>query len=318
MSKHIRFDWAMKRLLRNKANFEILEGFLSELLKQDITISEILESESNKEDSIDKFNRVDILVSNKSGELILIEIQNERENDYFHRMNYGQAKLVTQYLFEGDDYDKIRKIFSINIVYFDLGQGEDYIYTGTTEFKGLHRNDILQLNQTQKKKYWINQVSDIYTTYYVLRVNTFDDIARDTLDEWIYFLKNSEIKESFKAKGLSQAREVLRRDNLPPAEQEAYEQFLKQKRIRENELKTALEEGYTNAEKKYVELIEKERQEKEKERQEKEKERQEKEKERQEKKDAQQKLARKMLQYNEPIDEIIKETGLTEEEIENL
>ena len=28
----ISFDWAMKRLLRNKANFEVLEGFLSELL----------------------------------------------------------------------------------------------------------------------------------------------------------------------------------------------------------------------------------------------------------------------------------------------
>lgn len=38
----IRFDWAMKRLLRNKANFDILEGFLSELLKEDIKIKQIL------------------------------------------------------------------------------------------------------------------------------------------------------------------------------------------------------------------------------------------------------------------------------------
>jgi len=30
----ISFDWAMKRLLRNKANFEVLEGLLSELLYQ--------------------------------------------------------------------------------------------------------------------------------------------------------------------------------------------------------------------------------------------------------------------------------------------
>ena len=30
----ISFDWAMKRLLRNKANFEVLEGFLSELLRR--------------------------------------------------------------------------------------------------------------------------------------------------------------------------------------------------------------------------------------------------------------------------------------------
>ncbi len=38
--KHIRFDWAMKRLLRNKANFEVLEGFMSELLYEDIFIQE--------------------------------------------------------------------------------------------------------------------------------------------------------------------------------------------------------------------------------------------------------------------------------------
>ncbi len=60
--KLISFDWAMKKLLRSKANFEILEGFLSELLKEDISILEILESESNKEDSKDKFNRVDLKV----------------------------------------------------------------------------------------------------------------------------------------------------------------------------------------------------------------------------------------------------------------
>jgi hypothetical protein len=36
--KLITFDWALKRLLRSKANFDILEGFFSELLKEDIKI----------------------------------------------------------------------------------------------------------------------------------------------------------------------------------------------------------------------------------------------------------------------------------------
>ena len=35
----ISFDWAVKRLLRNNANFGILEGFLNELLHQDIKIT---------------------------------------------------------------------------------------------------------------------------------------------------------------------------------------------------------------------------------------------------------------------------------------
>ena len=42
----IRFDWAMKKLLRHKANFDILEGFLSELLSENIKIKQILDTEN--------------------------------------------------------------------------------------------------------------------------------------------------------------------------------------------------------------------------------------------------------------------------------
>lgn len=78
--KLIRFDWAIKHILRNKSNFVILEGFLSELLKQTIKIIEILESDtstrlsnqSNQKTSRDKFNRVDLLVKLESGELVII------------------------------------------------------------------------------------------------------------------------------------------------------------------------------------------------------------------------------------------------------
>ena len=61
--KLVQFDWAIKKLLRHKANFAILEGFLTELLGFDVKIKSILESEGNKEDSADKYNKVDILVA---------------------------------------------------------------------------------------------------------------------------------------------------------------------------------------------------------------------------------------------------------------
>lgn len=219
-------------------------------------------------------------------------------------MNYGQAKLLTQYIDEGDDYDKIKKIYSINIVYFDLGQGKDYIYKGSNDFYGIHSNDRLELNAAQKKAYQIDQVSDIFTTYYVLKVNNFDDVAKNTLDEWIYFLKNSEIKDEFRAKGLPQAKDKLRVDNLGKSEKIAYEHFLKLKRIRENELKTATTEGYSLAEKEYMPIIENERRQKEeafvKE------------------KEALVKLAKMMKTMGKTIEEIIKETGLSKKEIDLL
>jgi predicted transposase/invertase (TIGR01784 family) len=75
--KHIRFDWAAKRILRSKANYVILEGFLSELLKEDIKIKTLLGEESNKDSEKDKSNRVDILIENSKGEIIIVEIQNQ-------------------------------------------------------------------------------------------------------------------------------------------------------------------------------------------------------------------------------------------------
>mgnify|MGYP001114763371 FL=1 len=77
----IRFDWAMKKIPRDKANFDILEGFLSALLKTDIGVEEILESESNQDTEKQKFNRVDILVKDRKDRRFIIEVQAETESD---------------------------------------------------------------------------------------------------------------------------------------------------------------------------------------------------------------------------------------------
>lgn len=240
--KLIRFDWALKKLLRHKANFGILEGFLSELLRFDVTIESILESESNKQDEYDKYNRVDILVKSPSNELMLVEVQNDSEIDYFQRMIYGVAKLVTEYIKEGEPYGTIKKIYSINIVYFGLGQGKDYVYEYKGEFIGLHENDILMPTTLQKQDFKVEKVSDIFPKYYILKVNNFNDIAQDTLDEWVYFLKNSEVKDNFKAKGLDKAKEKLRYENLTDEEKKMYDRFQENRRIENSVSYTAKQE----------------------------------------------------------------------------
>ncbi len=224
--KLIRFDWAVKKLLWNKTNHAILEGFLSELLFEDIRIEKILESEGNQESEDDKFNRVDILTQNSKNELIIIEIQNTYEIDYFHRMAYGTSKALTENLSLGEAYSAIKKIISVNIVYFDLGQGQDYVYRGTTIFHGLHANDILSLSDKQKTAFSKENVSDLFPEYYIIKVNNFNDVAKDTLDEWVYFLKNSEVRDDFKAKGLKEAGEVLDIMRLPQDDQYSYNRYL--------------------------------------------------------------------------------------------
>jgi hypothetical protein len=237
--KLICFDWAMKKLLRNKANFDVLEGFLSELLRYDVTIESILESEGNKQDEYDKYNRADILVKSQSNELILVEIQNDPEIDYFQRMLFGVSKLVTEYINEGQRYGTIKKICSVNIIYFDLGQCKDYVYEHRGEFVGLHENDVLLPTTFQKQNFKVEMVSDIFPKYYILKVNNFNDVAKDTLDEWIYFLKNSEVKDGFKAKGLDKAKEKLRYERLTDEEKKMYDRSQENRRIESSVIYTA-------------------------------------------------------------------------------
>jgi predicted transposase/invertase (TIGR01784 family) len=227
MSKQlIRFDWAMKRLLRSKANFGILEGFLSELLKRDLKILEVLESESNKDNEDIKFNKVDILVKLSDGEIVLVEVQTSTESDYFCRMLFGTSKIVTDHLKEGEPYLNIKKIYSVNILYFDLGHGTDYVYHGTTSFTGIHNHDQLSLSEKQKRVYQKERIHQIYPEYYLIKVDQFNDVAKDTLDEWIYFLKNESIKDNFHAKGLVEAKEKLDSLKLSEPDKQKYKKYM--------------------------------------------------------------------------------------------
>jgi predicted transposase/invertase (TIGR01784 family) len=225
--KLVRFDWAMKKMLRHKANFDILEGFLSELLNDEVKIKQVLESESNKETGDDKFNRVDILVENQKGELIIIEVQSTQEHDYFHRMLYGASKAIAEHIKEGQAYANVKKVISITIAHFDLGQGKDYIYHGTNVFKGIHKGDILGLSEKQIAVYDKTSVHQIYPEYWVIKTGKFKNRIHDKLDEWVYFLKNAEIKPNFSAKGLKEANEKLDTMKLPEKERKAYDAYLR-------------------------------------------------------------------------------------------
>ena len=228
--KLISFDWAIKKLLRSKANFGILEGFLSELLFTDIKIVAILESESDKEHSDNKHNQVDIKVEDSDGQLILIEVQYSREQDYLFRILFSTAKCLTEHMDKGVRYSDVSKVISVSILYFafskGVGAGDDYIYHGTTEFYGLHNQHKLELNNEQKQLFDCEKVADIFPEHYIINVRNFNDVAKEPLDEWIYFLKNEEVKEEFHAKGLLEAKEKLDILKLTPAEKAAYDNHI--------------------------------------------------------------------------------------------
>lgn len=242
-NQYIRFDWAMKRLLRDKANFGVLEGLLTTLLREPIRIKRLLESESNQETEDGKLNRVDLLAENDKGALFLIEIQNNTEFAYFQRMLFGTSKLVTEYINRGQGYEHIRKIYSVNIVYFNLGNGTDVVYHGKTEFRGIHNGELLSLSPFQRQKFNVDAVSDLYPEYYILKVNDFDRWSKVPLEQWIYFLNTGDIPADATAPGLEEAREKLRIERMSKAELAAYYHHLDNVVVLRDNILTARGEG---------------------------------------------------------------------------
>lgn len=240
----VRFDWAIKRLLRQKANFGVLEGFLTVFLGEEVSIIDILESEGNQEDEDDKFNRVDIKARNSKGEIIIIEVQNTREIHYLERILYGVAKAITEHISLGERYVEVKKVYSISILYFDLGKGSDYIYVGQNHFIGLHTQDQLVVSAKEKGSIVKKTPADIFPTYILVRVNEFNKVAKSPLEEWVNYLKNGVISPDTKAPGLQEAREKLQYYAMTNAERHAYDEHVNAIMIQNDVLGNAKLEGH--------------------------------------------------------------------------
>ena len=243
MDRYIRFDWAIKRLLRQKANFGVLEGLLTVLLNEEVKIVEILESESNQLTADDKFNRVDIKAKNSKGEIIIVEIQNTRELYYLERILYGVAKAITEHISLGERYYEVKKIYSVSILYFDIGRGEDYLYHGQNVFMGVHTGDQLQVTTKEKNAIVSKLPAEIFPEYFLIRVNEFDKAAVTPLEEWIEYLKTGRIRSDTVAPGLAEARQKLIYYNMTAEERRAYDEHLNAIMIQNDVLDGAKLEG---------------------------------------------------------------------------
>ncbi len=282
-NKFVMFDWAAKRMLRDKANFGVLEGLLTVLIGEKITIDQILESEGNQNSRDDKFNRVDIKAINSKGEIIIVEIQLTRELYYLERILYGTSKAITEHITLGRKYDSVKKVYSISILYFDLGKGSDYLYHGKTSFVGVHTGDLLRVNTKEEGVISMKAPENVFPEYFIIRVNEFNKIATTPLEEWIEYLKTGVIRENTTAPGLDEARKKLQYLNMTKEERMEYDSHIDAIMTQNDVLDTAKDEGRVEGrvEEKY-------------------------------------KIAQNLKNLGAPIDMIVKSTGLSEDEISRL
>ncbi|MBO4850162.1 MAG: Rpn family recombination-promoting nuclease/putative transposase [Prevotella sp.] len=248
---YIRFDWAIKRILRDKANFGVLEGLMTVLIGEGIKIQEIIESESNSNSHEDKYNRVDVKAKTSSGEIILVEVQLGKESFFMPRILFGVSKAITEQLKRGMGYENIKKVYSISVLYFDLGEGEDYAYHGKFNFKGMtNPSSELKFSKAEaeevlpKGKMNVISPKDVFPEFFLLRVNQFNEVAKTPIEEWMEYLKDGVIKEDTTVPGLQEAREKLNYMRMTDAERMAYEDYMISVHAAKDVILTAKADGF--------------------------------------------------------------------------
>lgn len=238
-NSYIRFDWAIKRLLRDKANFSVLEGLLTVLLCEEIRIEEIIKDEKAYcvwDDA--QTDRIDIKAKDKKGDDIVIRIQNMRKLYYLERLRFGTPAFAKHI------YQEVNKVYLVSILYFDLGKGNDYLYHGQNRFIGVHTNDELLITAKEEGAIIQKLPQEVFPEYYLIRVNEFNQVAKTPLEEWVKYLKTGIIDPDTTAPGLPEAREKLRYYDMSPEERHEYDEHVNAIMIQNDVLNTAKLEGH--------------------------------------------------------------------------
>ncbi len=255
--EYIRFDWAIKRILRDKANKEVLEGLIQVLINEPVTIIEILESESktmvstNRQDRReDKGNRVDVKARTEKGEIIIVEVQLTKERDFFKRILFGAFTAINDQIGIGQDYEVIKKVYSVNILYFNFGSGDDYAFHGVTTFRGMtNENAVLEFNNKNEREYMaserrrITSPDEVFPEYFLLIVDRFNEVARTPIEEWMAYLKDGAIREDTTTPGLQEARRKLEYMSMTDEERREYRDYMVSVHAAKDAIETAKDEG---------------------------------------------------------------------------
>ena len=238
----ISFDYAIKYILRDKANFDVLSGFLTELLEKPVEVLEILESESNIFARDDKINRLDLKARIDSGETAVFEIQFFDQIDFFGKVLFNACKAVVEQVASGQLFD-IKKVYSVNIAYFDLGARQEYLFRANlTKFKGIHFDEHIPFSQNLNPHLPANE---LHPEYFLILPNRFDEQMRGRFDEWIYTLKKSAVRSDFTAAGLQAAGEKLDLLKMTDEERAEYEKYQQAVSSQKSQLYTAELKGLT-------------------------------------------------------------------------
>jgi len=227
----ISFDYAIKYLLKSKGDYDIVEGFISALLTSEgygpVKITALLESESNKETKGLKKSIADLIVEDEQGHKYIVEIERQYTDSFIHKACFNTSRLIVDSISSSEDYTTIKKVFHISLLYFSWGNMKKPLYHGKTiirEIDSEHPIDLHIADQGGR----IYDATHILPEYFLISIPLFDDIIKREIDEWLYVMKHSEVKEDFKSPYMKKVAERLSILKMNAEEKAAYYTYLKE------------------------------------------------------------------------------------------
>ena len=223
----VSFDAAIKYLLKNKGDFQIIEGFISALLKafgySAVKIKALLDSESNKEQDKLKRSIADLVVEDEQDNKYIVEIDRAYTSTFLYKACFNTSRLVVNSLSAQENYSTIKKIFHVNLLYFVPKNMEQPLYHGKTLFKGLGDSGPVDIHISDLGGR-IFDAHHVLPEYFVISIPSFNDVIKQEIDEWLYVMKHSAVREDFHSPYMSQVADRLSVLKLTSEERALYYQ----------------------------------------------------------------------------------------------
>lgn len=259
----ISFDYAIKYLLRDKKDYEIVEGFLSILLQTQgygaVKIISLLESESNKEGSKAKRSIADLVVEDENKKKYIIEVERNEKYSFIQKACFNTSRLIVDNLSVQQDYTDIVKVFHISLLYFPIREmmplsdlcptakmdhpKKTALYHGKTLFHDVYEGQPVHIHLKDPKTNRVYNTTDIFPEYFFISVPEFNDIIQGEIDEWLWMMKYNEVLDTFKSRYMEKIKEKLKVLNMSNEERCNYFLYLKKLIDDKEELKTAIAKG---------------------------------------------------------------------------
>ena len=185
-------DLFARYLLGKNGNEDLLENLVNATLS-DFNFEEVKDLEIidpfNLSENIDlKESIIDVKAKTKDNKTVIIEFQLCGNKNFVDRIFYYISKNIVNELHEGEDYQEVQKIISINLLDFNLDFGDE----GKPHrcFKLIDtENQNISLDYIQMHLIEVQRFIDI------LEKSTIEELKKNKLLTWMKFFTSNNLKD---------------------------------------------------------------------------------------------------------------------------